>query len=236
MDQREAGVRGCLAGTDSVSKLRHLVGEVEAAFDIHLAGRSTEQFNRTVFILVDDAVELAAKLYLIERDPDWSERRSNGRFKNFGNVIEEVRAAIDDEKVTTLLVRAEGRRRRRNEFFHSTHLLDLTIPSQEINLALVDLFDLGSALFPDWGAEVEAAGNLETADVLVRLDCRARSDPSLTPRVMAIFAGHRRASGKARARGCEVVFHPEDHHLRLAVRNGGKVLRDTLRGLLNQPT
>lgn len=215
-----------------MSKLRHLVGEVEAAFDIHLAGRSTEQFNRTVFILVDDAVELAAKLFLIERDSSWSDSKANGRFKNFGDVIREVRAAVGNAAVDALLTRAEARRQRRNGFFHSTHLLDLTIPSHEVNLALADLFDLGMALFPDWGAEVEAAGNLETADALVRLDCRSRADPSLTPRVMAVFERHQRASGKARARGCEVVFHPEDHHLRLAVRNGGKVLRDTLRALL----
>ena len=219
-----------------MSKLRHLVGEVEAAFDIHLAGRSTEQFNRTVFILVDDAVELAAKLFLIERDPNWSDAKAKGGFKNFRHVMGEVRAAAGDAHIDALLTLAEARRQRRNEFFHSTHLLDLTIPRHEINLALADLFDLGVALFPGWGAEVEAAGNLETAEAVVRLDCRARSDPSLTPRVMAVFERHQRASGKARARGCEVVFHPEAHHLRLAVRNGGKVLRDTLRALLkNSP-
>ncbi len=218
-----------------MTKLRHLVGEVEAAFDIHLAGRSTEQFNRTVFILVDDAVELAAKLYLIERNAAWSDVKGDGRFKNFGNVIGEVRTATGHASVDALLTRAETRRQRRNGFFHSTHLLDLTIPSHEVNLALADLFDLGAALFPGWGTEVEAAGNLETAEALVRFDCRARADPSLTPQVMGVFERHKRASGKARARGCEVVFHPEDHHLRLAVRNGGKGLRDTLRALLKQP-
>lgn len=148
----------------------------------------------------------------------------------------EVRTAAGDASVNALLARAETRRKRRNGFFHSTHLLDLTIPRQEISLALVDLFDLGAALFPDWGTEVEAAGNLETAEALVRLDCRARSDPSLTPRVMMVFERLNRKSGKSRARGCEVVFHPEDHHLRLAVRNGGKVLRDTLRALLRMPS
>ena len=218
-----------------MSKLRHLVGEVEAAFDIHLAGRSTEQFNRTVFILTDDAVELAAKLYLIEQNSAWSDAKANGSFKNFRQVMAEVRAVAGNAGIDTLLTRAETRRQRRNGFFHSTHLLDLTIPRHEVSLALADLFDLGTALFPGWGAEVEAAGNLETAEALVRLDCRARADPSLTPRVMAVFERHPRASGKARGRGCEVVFHPEDHHLRLAVRNGGKVLRDTLRALLRRP-
>lgn len=219
-----------------MSKLRHLVGEVEAAFDIHLAGRSTEQFNRTVFILVDNAVELAAKLYLIERDPAWSDARGHGGFKNFGDVIREVRTTAGDAGVDALLTSAEARRKRRDGFFHSAHLLDLTVPRYEISLALADLFDLGAALFPGWGAEVEAAGNLETADALVRLDCRARAEPSLTPQVMAVFERHQRASGKARARGCEVVYHPEDHHLRLAIRNGGKVLRDTLQALLKKPS
>jgi hypothetical protein len=33
-------------------------------------------------------------------------------------------------------------------------------------------------------------------------------------------------------KGCEVAKHPDDYHLRLAIRNGGKVLRDRLKALL----
>ena len=212
-----------------MSKLRHLVAEVDAALDIYLAGRTGQQFNKVAFILADDCCELASKLFLITRDPAWSDQTARG-FRTHNAVMQHVRNVLP--AANQLLDRIVARRERRNGFFHSAHLLDLTLQSHDVNEALRDLLDYGALLFAaEWTAEVKATRNLETAEVLLRLDCCSYADPRIAPRVSAIFAGRKRVE-KQRAKGCEVTHHPEDHHLRLAIRNGGKELRDQLAALL----
>jgi len=213
-----------------MTKLRHLVAEVDAALDIYLAGRTGQQFNKVAFILADDCCELASKLYLITRHPAWSDARANGSFKSFRNVTAEVRAACPAS--ANILVRIEARRDRRNGFFHSAHLLDLTLQPRDVKDALSDLLTYGALLFgSEWDEEVKGQGNLETAAVIIQLDCKAHADPSIGPKVADIFAKRRRTEVQ-KAKGCEVTHHPDDHHLRLAVRNGGKELRDILQALL----
>lgn len=214
-----------------MTKLRHLVAEVDAALDIYLAGRTGQQFNKAAFILADDCCELASKLYLIMCDPNWSDAKANGSFKPFKAVTGEVRAACP--AATPLIARIEARRERRNGFFHSAHLLDLTLQPRDVKEALRDLLDYGAQLFGDeWAEEVRGTGNLETAAIIIRLDCQTHVDPSIAPKVADVFAKRKRTD-KQKAKGCEVTHYPEDHHLRLAIRNGGKELRDTLQALLN---
>ena len=84
------------------------------------------------------------------------------------------------------------------------------------------MLDYGALLFgQDWADEVTGTGNMETAEVILRLDCAARADPRIGPKVSDVFAKRKRTE-KQKAKGCEVTHHPEDHHLRLAIRNGGK--------------
>ena len=64
------------------------------------------------------------------------------------------------------------------------------------------------------------------------IDKKAYGDPSVGPKLNAILKAQPRAADRPSTKGCEVAHHPEDHHLRLAIRNGGKSLRDKLRGLL----
>lgn len=232
-----AGVRGCAAGASNmIPKLRHLVAEVDAALDIYLAGRTGQQFNKVAFILADDCCELASKLYLITRNPNWSDdtradkTKGRPRFKNFPAFTGEVQAACP--ATAGLLIRIQARRERRNGFFHSAHLLDLTLQSHDVNEALRDLLEYGAQLFgADWAEEVKGTGNLETAEVLLRLDHHSRADPRIGPKVSDLFAKLKRTD-KQTTKGCEVTHHPDDHHLRLAVRNGGKELRDKLAALL----
>jgi hypothetical protein len=211
-------------------KLRHLVAEVDAALDIYLAGRTGQQFNKVAFILADDCCELASKLFLIMSNPGWSDESSPGRFKGFKKVTGEVRASLP--AAAPIIARIEARRERRNGFFHSAHLLDLTLQSHDVNDALRDVLDYGAMLFGTaWAEEVKGTGNMETAEVLLRLDCATRADPRIALKVTDVFAKRKRTE-KQKAKGCEVTHHPEDHHLRLAIRNGGKELRDQLAALL----
>ena len=217
-----------------MTKLRHLIAEVDAALDIYLAGRTGQQFHKVAFILADDCCELASKLFLTTANAAWSDANASGRFKAFNTVTGEVRAARP--ATGAILTRIEGRRVRRNGFFHSAHLLDLTLQTIDVTEALRDLLDYGALLFGgQWDVEVRATRNLETAQLLLRLDCAAYADPRITRRVVDIFATQPGGgNAAARAKGCELAHHPDDHHLRLAVRNGGPELRDRLAALLAQ--
>jgi hypothetical protein len=222
-----------------MSKLPYLVAEINAALEIYLAGRTGQQYNRTSFILCDDCAELASKLFLLRDTPTWSDTKVNNRFKPFKDVTSEVRGvflakrAADHTVADTVLKRIEARRERRNKFFHSTALLDLTLQPRDCVDSFCDLLDYGRLLFPvDWETEVTAAGNMETCEALIRLDRKTYGDPSVGPKVNDILAKWPRNGPKPKKRGCEVAHHAEDMHLRLAIRNGGRLLRDRLRALL----
>lgn len=99
--------------------------------------------------------------------------------------------------------------------------------------AFCDLLDYGSLLFPaDWNRHLAAAGNMETCEAIVRLDRKAYGDPRVSARVNEVLSRWPRNGPNPKVRGCEVVHHAEDMHLRLAIRNGGRELRDKLRALL----
>lgn len=222
-----------------IEKLPYLVAEINAALEVYLSGHVGQQYNRTAFILCDDGAELAGKLFLLVDNRQWSDARASGGFKRFKDVSGEVRAVFlakragDHAAVDALLKRIEGRRDRRNDFFHSTHLLDLNLHARDCVEAFCDLLDYGKLLFPaEWDATVGIAGNMETCEAIVRLDRKSYGDPSVGPKVNDLFAKWRSQGVKAKTLGCEVAHHAEDMHLRLAIRNGGNSLRDKLRGLL----
>ncbi len=215
-----------------MTKLRALVEEVDAALEIHLSGRSSTRFNRTVFILIDDCAELASKLYLVRRDANWSDLNKSDRPKAFRTVTADVKAALP--AATKLLQRIEDRRERRNGFFHSTGLLDLTLHNNSVNEALADICDFGALLFgKEWQEEVASTGNMETSLALLQIDCRSRADPAITACASKVLKAEPRMGEKPKKTGCQVTHWPDDHHLILTLRNGGKALRDRLQALLD---
>lgn len=214
-----------------MSKLRALVEEVDAALEIHVAGRSESRFNRTTFILVDDCVELASKLFLLMNGgvtQDGSKERRLG-------FHDAVKGAAKARSETAFFVdRFTERHERRNGFFHSTGLLDLTLKKHTVDEALVDLCDYCGLLFGDqWRAEVRAMVSMETAETLVRLDWAARGNAHLRARIIEVLkAAPRRTKPSQSKKGCETVTHPSDQHLIMAVRLGGADLRDKLLSLM----
>ncbi len=222
-----------------MSKLPYLVSEINAAMEVYLSGRTGQQYNRTAFILCDDYVELSCKLFLLTDTPTWSDRRANKTFKNFRDITAEVRSVFlakrvaDHPAADALLTSFEGRRERRNNFFHSTSLLDLTVQPSDCVRAFVDLLDYGKLQFgADWDTAVASAGNMETCEAVIRIDKKSYVDPSVGPKLNAILKKQPRIAERPTKNGCEVAHHPEDIHLRLAIRNGNKELRDKLRALL----
>ncbi len=222
-----------------MSKLPYLVAEINFALEVYLSGRTGQQYNRTAFILCDDAAELASKLFLLTDDPAWSDQNAAGGYKGYRTVVREVAAVIQAKRhadyaaADVLRLRLESRRDRRNNFFHSTSLLDLNLHSRACVESFCDLLDYGKLLFPvDWDTEVAATGTMETCEAIIRLDRKAYGDPSVGTKVNDILAKWPRNGPNPKKRGCEVAQHADDMHLRLAIRNGGSSLRDKLRALL----
>lgn len=220
-------------------KLPYLVQEVNAAMEVYLSGRTGQQFNRTSFILCDDCAELASKLFLLRDNTQWSDKKTNGAYKRFKEVTAEVRGvfqakrAEDHATLDELLKRIEARRDRRNEFFHSTRLLDLTVQSADCVRAFVDLLNLGKLYFDaDWEREVAGVATMETNEAVFRVDRKSYDDPSVIPKLNHILQRQPRSGLRPTKAGCDVAHHPEDIHLRLAIRNGNKDLRDKIKALL----
>lgn len=229
-----------------MSKLPYLVAEINAALEVYLSGHTGQQYNRTVYILCDDSAELASKLFLLTDNPAWSDTKANGHFKGFKEVTAEVRAVFQAKRTAdcttanALLLRIEARRVRRNDFFHSTHLLDLNLHARDCVEAFCDLLDYGKLLFPPspgvpssgWDDAVTAAGNMATCEAIIRLDKKGYENPDVLPMVNAVIGAWPRSGPRPKKKGCEVAHHAEDMHLRLVIRNGGKRLRDKLIALL----
>jgi hypothetical protein len=212
--------------------------EICAGVEVYFTGRSGGQYVKTAFILCDDYTELTSKLFLLTDNKHWSDQKANGKFKNYHDVLSDVKGvfqakrAADVPVVQRLHDDMTERRKRRNDFFHSTHLLDLNVSQARCVEAFCDLMDYGQLLFGnDWTQTVAGARNLETLEVLLRLEQRSNADPSIPPKVSKILADWPRNISNAQRTGVHIAVHPEDLHLRLCVTCGGKTLRDKLKAV-----
>ena len=220
-------------------KLRALVYEINNGVEIYFTGRSSHAYANTAFILCDDYSELTAKLFLLTDNPAWSDRRPAGTFKSYPEVMDDVESIVATKlagrlvDIQRLCTEMKERRKRRNEFFHSTSLLGLTMGFNECVEAFCDLMEIGSILFPrDWTKVVREIANLETYHILLLLDRSSPYHPELRAKVEVVLQGAAINISKPDKTGTQVAIYPEDFHLRLAVRNGGENLKLRLRNLL----
>lgn len=222
-----------------MSQLRYLMEEICAGVEIYFTGRVGGQYLKTAYILCDDYTELTSKLYLLMDNSSWSDKKKNGYYKSYHDVQADVRTVVAAKlpahtaRIQELHNAMKASRERRNDFFHSTKLLDLSVTQPRCVEAFCDLFDYGEILFPyDWRRAIEAARNLETLEVLLRLEKKGANDPSILPVVAKVIADWPRNYSNAARKGVHLAIHPEDMHLRLCVTSGGKQLRDKLKTLL----
>jgi len=226
----------------SDAKLPYLVDEICAAVEIYFTGRTGGQYLRTAFILCDDYTELTAKLFLLADNAAWSDKKPNGRFKHYHDVLSDVEGVFSAKRPTELAT-AQGihrnmnnRRRRRNDFFHSTHLLDLSTCQRAVVEAFCDLFAYGELLFPtDWQRQVDWSRNLDTMRILLLIEKASFSDPTIWTKAAAVFREWPRNKPNAARKGVHITEYPEDFHLRLCVTHGSNILRDKLKALLPAP-
>ena len=128
-----------------------------------------------------------------------------------------------------------NRRERRNDFFHSTKLLDLSVTQRNCVEAFCDLLEYGGILLGiDWRGAIDTTRNLATLEVMLKLERCAYSDPSVTPKMNKILQDWPRNILNSKRRGVHVTEYPEDLHLRLCVICGGKDLRDKLKALITE--
>ena len=219
--------------------LTYLMDELCAGVEIYYTGRTGGQYFKTAFILCDDYSELVSKLFLLTHNPSWTDKKPNGSFKNYPGIMKDVDAVVtakmptQQTRVKELQDAMKNRRKRRNDFFHSTNLLDLSVASRNCVEAFSDLLEYGEILLgADWRGALEASRNLATLEVMLQLEKRAFSDPSLTPKINKILQDWPRNTPNNKKKGAHVAEYPEDLHLRLCVTCGGKALRDKLKALL----
>jgi hypothetical protein len=217
-----------------------LMDEICAGAEIYYTGRSGGQYLKTAFILCDDYSELVSKSFLLAEDSAWTEKKPDGRFKNYHDVAAEVETAVAKKTppnlplVKALLAEMKKRRSRRNDFFHSTSLLDLSVTPRNCVEAFCDLLEYGEMLLGmEWRAAVDSTRNLATLEVLLKLDRQACCNPAITTRVNQILSNWPRNKPDTSRKGSLIALFPEDLHLRLCVTCGGTELRDRLKALLS---
>lgn len=213
--------------------------EICAGVEIYYTGRTGGQYLKTAFILCDDYSELVSKLFLLLDNPRWTDQKANSRFKSYKDIMEEVKGVVTAKgaqhqaRVRELQSAMERRRKRRNDFFHSTNLLDLSVTTRNCVESFCDLLEYGEILIgADWRTALDASRNLASYEIMLRLDRLAFSDPSIIQRVNQVLKDWPRNTRNSKRKGVHLTEYPEDLHLRLCVTCGGKELRDKLRVLL----
>ncbi len=226
----------------SAAKLPYLIDEICAAVEIYFTGRTGGHYLKTAFILCDDYTELTAKLFLLSDNARWSDRKANEHFKNYHDVLSDVEGVFTAKRGADLATaqnihgNMKNRRGRRNDFFHSTHLLDLSAGQRFVVEALCDLFAYGGLLFPtDWQRHVDSSRNLDTMRILLLIEKASFSDPSISTKAASVFREWPRNKPNAARKGVQMTEYPEDFHLRLCVTYGSNILRDKLKALLPTP-
>ena len=222
-----------------MNQLPYLLDEICAGVEIYFTGRTGGQYLKTAFILCDDYTELAAKLFLLTDNKHWSDQKASGSFKNYHDILHDVEVVFSAKRIGDLLTLTRiqtnmaARRQQRNQFFHSTSLLNLNVTPRMCIEAFYDLFNYGALLFGlPWQQHVTVTRNLETLVILLRGENKGFSDPSVWPKVDKIIREWPRNQSNAARKGVHLTVHPEDMHLRLTVIHGHKELRDKLAALL----
>jgi len=219
--------------------LTYLMDEICAGVEIYYTGRTGGQYLKTAFILCDDYSELVSKLFLLTYDTTWSDQKANNNFKNYHDIIKDTENVVAAKmgaqlsRIKELQDAMKKRRGRRNDFFHSTGLLDLSVTQRNCVEAYCDILEYGEILLgADWRSAVESARNLSTLEIMLQLEKLAFSDPSITPNMNQILQNWPRNIKNSKQKGVHLSEYPEDLHLRLCVTCGGKSLRDKLKALI----
>ena len=190
-----------------------------------------------------DAALKAGTTPAIEDLKRLAKRVGKDNFKNYHDVLKNVHDVFYAKYKTelpfldSLHISMKARRELRNDFFHSAKLLNLSIAQRDCVEAFCDLLDYGKLLFPaTWDAALASEQTLDTLEILLRLDRKCYSNPSITAKVSNVLKScprYRLSAKKSIPKsGVQVAEYPDDLHLMLSIIDGGQELRDKLAALL----
>jgi len=166
------------------------------------------------------------------------------RFKNYHRVLEDVQKCFEDKAEISLIenlhIRMQERRNIRNDFFHSAKLLKLSIDRNHCIEAFCDLLNYGEILFKEkWKEALPSGRTLGTLEVLLLLEKKSYSNPSLIPKIEKIlkncpqYLPIESKNISVTKKGFQIAEYPNDLHFILSVIGGGQELRDKLKDLLS---
>lgn len=130
---------------------------------------------------------------------DWTANKEGGRFKNFSDITKEIKdlKPITDSSGTVnpahqelhvVLDNIQGRRDKRNGFFHDHEQTELTINPQECLNALTDLYRLCELLFNgEFRTEVQKSERVAYRVQVTLIRIRKRSESR--GRIMSLYTG-----------------------------------------------
>lgn len=180
--------------------IHYLIKEICTGIEIFYLSRFSK-YDKTAFILCDNYTELLAKTYLLHKNPQWIPNKNNDpktkSYKNYQEVQKDLEAIRQDQIIKDLHQRMYQRRTRRNEFFHSTTLIDLDVKKDDVVDAFCDLLEYGKILFNEptsntkttlWDEIISSTGNLNTLITLLQIDKSGQTRPEILPRFADIFS------------------------------------------------
>lgn len=219
--------------------LLDLVREISVGVEIYYTGRAEQVYAKSAFILCDDYTELTSKIFLAKKIPGWTDETAPGRYKNYETTLNEVCRWFQSHRPTEqgdiqrLLDAMKLRRKRRNDFFHSTHLLDLSIRSGACVEAFCDLLDYGKLLFSgEWDKAVDDVANLDTLATILQLEKCAASNPIFLSHCNRILTSYGEKIPKPGKGLPYSVVLGTDFYFRLSVLYGSGNLKAELKSLL----
>ncbi|MEO1255989.1 MAG: hypothetical protein AAFY41_14055, partial [Bacteroidota bacterium] len=141
-----------------MSRLDDLLDLTRTACDVYLI--NPDRNRRSAYIQIDDICELAMKSWLQANVANWSAMKSTNRYKNFHDIIKEVKGQTTGKTdLHDLLDQIQTHRDNRNHFFHDQKQSGLTIDDRRCQDAFVGLFGLLRHLY---GSDFEDMVQVDT--------------------------------------------------------------------------
>jgi len=218
-------------------RLPQLMEEVTNVLETYYSVWPGNKYHKMVFILCDDCTELVSKLYMLTQNPDWSDEQAPRKYKGYHEVLKEVEGSyaktVSEKELTELKQLHERMRNKhqlRNQFFHSTNVLQLTLEPRSCADGLLDLMYYGSLLFgAEWGRIVEKRRVMRVYEVLLRIEHASFEEPKYLDVLKDLL---RRWTRKGfETAGVQQVQYGEDLYLRLCVEWGGTDFLDEVMGI-----
>jgi len=217
-----------------MARLDDLLEEISNAAGIYLTDPRSNL--KPFFLLLDDYVELASKLYLLTNIPKWKDTDNSNHFKNFHTVTSEVQAHINQQhpahaqRVRELCEEFSDRRRQRNGFFHSADLLALNTSERACLQAFDELVEYVEIIFgTECRRRIAANQRVAVLFALVRAKRKALFDGAIEKALRDIFCDFPINQPKPSKKGMQVVEFPTPLHERACLWHNATTIYQRLR-------